>query len=418
MRSLDLFRLLREAPVTVLCVSLCAVLFLLTTRPQQSEPARREALHRWGAVVEQPFVRVVGPRMLFVERDLRGPISLWEGQWWRVPVCAFHHIGFSHLLINGMSAVFLGALLERYWGSRRMLLFLPFAATIPMLCELLLGNYVLGFSGIISAWFGVLCVLRYRDENLHEELPEEAVHLGGALLAAGVLISVLDLVPVANLAHMTGFFYGALAGCVTTGLPWGHRPARLMRVAVITLTALGLWLVVRPVWDGHYRWYLALKSDNPAVRYAELQRAVQLRPSAIGAWRNLADEELRRGEPMTAWKTLLVALSRSPSDPQLLISARRVWRKVILDPGRPAAEQTIREVFGDLAWAWEAQFREESADGPGSTAPLTSATAEIDPVQRFPLNQRVNLALPELQDSDELPPRIPPEGDAVEGRRM
>jgi rhomboid protease GluP len=419
--SLNPLRLIREAPVTLLCLTACGVLFLATSQPGQTEAEHREALNRWGAVIERPFVKIVDQKTLHVEQDLRGPIALWEGELWRIPLCAFHHVDFWHLFVNGLSAIYLGRLLESCWGSRRLLLFLPCSATIPILVEFLFGNDAFGFSGVIAAMFGVLCVLRYRREELQEVFPVEVVHLGGAMLAFGVLSTALDLVPVANLAHMTGFFYGALAGSVSTGLPWGAGMARLIRFAVILLAAVGLWFVAHPLWNGSYHWYLAMRTDDPNLRYAELQHAVRLDPQAIGAWRRLAGEEWRRGEALAAWKTLLTGLSENPSNSQLLAAARRAWRKVVLSPGRPAAEQAIREVFGELASTWETQFREDqlNLELPGATFP--PAVAETDPVERFPLDQRVDLSLPDVAASnsrDITPYRSPPEGDAVEGRRM
>lgn len=420
--SLNPLRLIREAPVTMLCLAVCGVLFLGTWRPNQSDSRHRQLLDRWGAVVDRSFTKTIDSKTRLVERDLRGPIALWRGQWWRIPVSAFHHVDVWHLVVNGLAAAYLGRILEKsWWGSGRFLLFIPFAAAIPMLAEFLVGNYVLGFSGVVAAMFGILCVLRYHDENLEEQLPEEAVHLGGAMLAFGMLFTLLDLAPVANLAHMTGFFYGALAGCVATGLPWGKSTARLVRLGVIVLSGVGLWFVMHPTWNGAYHWYVALEINDADVRYAELQRAVKLEPTATGAWRYLAGEELRRDQPMAAWNTLLVGLSFNPSDQQLMAEARRNWRKVVISPGRAEAARVIRDVFGDLASAWETQFRDERLDLEQPDFAFSAAVTEINPVIQYSLNQKVDLALPESADADHIevaPEQRHREDDAVEGRRM
>src|SRR5690606_21738384 len=44
---------------------------------------------------------------------LFGPFDLWDGQWWRIPISGFHHAGFVHLIVNCLSMVTLGQLLER-----------------------------------------------------------------------------------------------------------------------------------------------------------------------------------------------------------------------------------------------------------------------------------------------------------------
>lgn len=406
-----LWRLLREFPVTAACLVVCIGLFLGSTRPDQTPSKHHEQLHRLGAVVDLPYAWHDGT-LLF-----RAPLALWRGQVWRIAACAFHHVDFWHLFMNSLSAVYLGRLLERRWGSGRTLLMLPAAAFLPMIPEFLTGNYVLGFSGVIAAMFGVLCVLRYQDEELQEELPDEAVYLGGAMLGLGVVFSLLDLVPVANLAHMTGFFWGVSAGCVTTGLPWGRGAAQMIRAAAIVLFAGLLWFVVHPTWDGRYHWYLAMETKDADRRSAELQRAVELHPQETGAWWMLASDALRAGRMIPGWKTILQGLSHNPTDERLMKLARTVWRVVVLDPGRNAARETIAEVFGEQAESWEAQFREGREFLP---SPET-VVSEIDPVLAYPLNRPLDLRLPELPKQLEeqlIPRRLPPEGDAAEGRRM
>lgn len=416
MISSNLFRWMRAAPVTTGCVAVCLALFLATTKPRQTEVQRLDALHQWGAVLQRTVINPVDHKPL----ELHGPLALWQGQLWRIPVCAFHHVDFWHLGLNCLAALYLGRLLEPRWGVWRMLLFVAMASFVPLVPEFLIGNYVLGFSGVVAGMFGALCVLRYRDQTLAEEFPDEAVHLGGAMLAFGVVSTIIGLIPVANLAHMTGFFYGALAGCVTTGLPWGVVPARLLRFAVILLSVGALWWIAHPTWDGNYHWYLALRTDDREQRYAELQQTVKLEPRAIGAWRQLEWEELRRGETMRAWKTILAGLSHNPADLELLTRARLAWRHLVITPRRTEAEQAIREIFGDRAEAWTAQFRAERLDQESLPMPFPSPVADVDPVLRFPLNRSVDLALPELPRSEQTddPLRTPPEGDAVEGRAM
>jgi membrane associated rhomboid family serine protease len=406
-----LLPLLRESPVTAGCLVVCVVLFLGTTRPGQTAGQRVQLLDRWGAVVDRPVSPANNPDVVV----LRAPSALWEAELWRIPVCAFHHVDFWHLLMNCLSAAYLGRILERRWGTRRMLLFLPLAATIPLIPEFALGNYVLGFSGVIAAMFGALCVLRHVDDSLLDELPDEAVYLGGAMLAAGVIFTWVDLMPVANMAHMIGFFWGALAASVETGLPWGKRRARLVRFATVAAFAGLLWFVVHPIWDGTYHWYQALRTNDGERRLAELQRAVALDPHVVGAWRFLAGEEWRRGNRLDAWKTLLLGLSHNPTDADLLWRSRIAWRELIISPGRTAAEQVIAEVFGQQAANWTDQLRGGISEIWEDPARMV---AEIDPVEAFPLDRPVDLRLPELPGDEPAPRRIPPEGDAVEGRSM
>jgi membrane associated rhomboid family serine protease len=403
-----LFQVLRDYPVTIGSIALCVLLFLATTKPDQTERQRLELLDRWGAVVDRP-VRFAGRPMF------RAPVALWQGGVWRIPVCAFHHVDAWHLIMNCLSAAFLGRMLERRRGCLRMLLFLPGAAFIPLTPEFLLGNYVLGYSGVIAAMFGALCVLRRDDAVLREELPEEAVYLGGVLLMSGFVFTWLDWMPVANMAHMTGFFWGALVATGATGWPWSRGVARLIRVAVGLLFVGSLWFVVHPVWNGEYHWYLALKAKDSDRSLAELKDAVARDPQLVDAWLMLYGLQLHRGQTLVAWNTLLSGLAHNPRDVPLLKLAQHLWRDLVVSPERAEAERIIDEVFGEQAETWTAQLRG------GSDTTANGAVAEVDPVAAYPLDRPVDLRLPELPDDrdPEMMRRYPPpEGDAVEGRRL
>ncbi len=415
--------LLRQAPLTLACVTVCAALFFLTHRPLQTISEKRQALHNWGAIVEMVQGPMVDGSPADPELMIHGPLALWQGQWWRVPICALHHADFWHLLLNSLAAVYFGRLLEPRWGSWRMLWFLPGAVIIPIIPELLAGNYVVGFSGMVTAMFGLVCVLRTCDESLREEFPDEAVQMGGVLLALGVWSTALDLVPVANLAHMTGFCWGALAGWATTEPPHRNWKPRLARSLLGLAMVPAVWLAMHPFWNGNYIWWTALReSTNAEQRLTRLHRAVRLDPQLIGAWRQLAGESLRRGETMHGWMILLQGLAHNPSNANLLQEAHRVWRIVLFDPGRAAASQAIEDVFGDLASAWMERFRNDPAGRSPADAVNLSSSADIDPTVLFSLDQALDLRLPDLPTAEEegRPPsrQIPPAGDAVEGEQL
>lgn len=51
-----------------------------------------------------------------------GPYITQYGQWWRLVTAAFIHIGWQHLLMNSLSLLSLGPVLERRFGKGRLLL--------------------------------------------------------------------------------------------------------------------------------------------------------------------------------------------------------------------------------------------------------------------------------------------------------
>jgi membrane associated rhomboid family serine protease len=62
-----------------------------------------DAQRQWGAAVSLEITSYDdAPDM--VHRQLKGPFDLWAGEWWRMPVSAFHHGDLVHLLLNCSAA--------------------------------------------------------------------------------------------------------------------------------------------------------------------------------------------------------------------------------------------------------------------------------------------------------------------------
>jgi len=182
-----------------------------------------------------------------------------------------------------------------------------------------------------------------------------------------------------------------------------------------------LWFVIHPTWDGAYHWYLAKQATDDGRKLAELQQAVTLDPHLVGAFRALADLQAQQGDDHAAWKTMLTALNANPSDSSLMRRVQREWQELTAGPQRDAARQTVREVFGDLAEIWTAQLDAIPPDELLSEQLRRLIVVEVDPVVAFPLDRAIDLRLPNLPENGPFPleqRRIPPEGDAVEGRRM
>jgi membrane associated rhomboid family serine protease len=82
------------APVTVALVAVNVLVFLLLTATGGSEDDVN--LYRWGAKY--------------------GP-ALADGEWWRLILPIFMHIGFFHLLTNSIGLLIFGSMAERFLGS-------------------------------------------------------------------------------------------------------------------------------------------------------------------------------------------------------------------------------------------------------------------------------------------------------------
>jgi rhomboid protease GluP len=137
---------------------------------------------------------------------------LYEGEWWRFFTPIFLHIGFTHLVMNTFSLYFLGAAIERMYGSFRFIIIYFFAGAAGVIASFLFSQSVsAGASGAIYGCFGSLLYFGITYPKLFSRtmgagvigilvfniiisftIPgiDEAGHLGGlagGFLAAGIM---------------------------------------------------------------------------------------------------------------------------------------------------------------------------------------------------------------------------------------
>ena len=414
-------RWIRLAPVTaeslIICVALFSGCFFQSIADQ--EPFE-EAQRAWGAIfsLHQPAIHDGVRRSL--DSDLVGPLDVWSGEWWRIPITAFHHANLIHLTLNLVAAWYLGYHLEQRWGSFTMALFLIPAICIPIMSELCFGNAVLGFSGAICAMLGALTVLRQYDDELARSFPVEVAQFGMAIIALGWLTTVFDLLPCANIVHLTGFCYGALIALLT-GDPF--RRIFLLRISVILAHVWllpGLVLVVNPYWIGRYHWYHATSVRSPQRAEMILERAINCDSSLTGAWLLWSQCAERRSDLPEAWQRLIEGMSHNPSNPALMDSSRRLWRHLDSRQRRDA-QLAMGRTFGWRSSAWLSQIRKgayvESID---SVDELTVFRPNVD-LSEWLLDQKIELPSRKIVvEPTDLPLNIDKDHfeDAAEGERL
>ena len=89
-------RLLRVAPVTAECLFVCSALFAACLAQSWEGQHFRDVQREWGANTTLQVFAIKGDRREAVDAELNGPFDLWDGQWWRIPISAFHHADIAH----------------------------------------------------------------------------------------------------------------------------------------------------------------------------------------------------------------------------------------------------------------------------------------------------------------------------------
>ncbi|BAU27340.1 rhomboid protease GluP [Aneurinibacillus soli] len=160
------------------------------------------------------------------------------GEWWRFVTPIFLHIGFMHILFNGVALYSLGAMTERLYGSGRFFVIFMLAGISGVVASFVFSTHMsAGASGALFGLFGALLYFGMQDRTMYKRVfGSNVLVLLGINLAIGLLSPGL----IDNYAHLGGLCGGFLAAA-TVGMP-GRRAQIGVRIAALTVLVLFLWL--------------------------------------------------------------------------------------------------------------------------------------------------------------------------------
>jgi membrane associated rhomboid family serine protease len=287
--------------------------------------------------------------------DVNGMFLLWEGEWWRLTVSAFHHGNLIHLIMNVLAFWMFADLLEPKLGKLRYLFFCLLAATFSILPEAALNRSAVGISGMVFAQFGLILVVRRHDEDIAERMHPSLVPICFASLFICIPLTMFVGMPIANGAHLLGLIYGAIVGWLCYDLRLRSRLASHAGLVVVhSGLILGILALMRPTWDGRY---FAWRAITQTHSLADWEKAIELDPSLETGWRFLAEHYVTTGDRHKAWVTVLKGVRLNRSSQKLDELARYVWREFDSAIDRAVALDEIQQVFGDEYEAWIERFK-------------------------------------------------------------
>lgn len=195
------------------------------------------------------------PRRIFSYNEYLGILpSIWEGQLWRPFTSTLMHGNLIHAAFNVLVFLSFGPALEVRFGSFRYLGLVVLLGYLSMLPQFLVSTYaappvmIVGLSGIIYGLFGILLVGRRWHRDLAEVCDANTVQFLIFWLFLAIVLSYLDMLPVANTAHVAGLLFGVLFGLAIFDTP--HRiPWRIL--AIVATFAVLATLVAAPGHSGY-----------------------------------------------------------------------------------------------------------------------------------------------------------------------
>lgn len=354
-RPISVRRVLSEWPVTVAVIAAAVAVHLaVTLYPTWNPEDGSEARRRFGASTELAIYRTNpedGRRKAIPQ--LTGPFDLWGGELWRVTASGFHHADLMHLAMNCLGIAFMGWLLEPRMGSPGYAAFLLTAVTVAGVASCLLSNYGIGLSGGAYALFGCLVWLRSREPAVADRFPPALVTIGFVWLFLGMGLTLLELMPIDNVAHVTGLIYGWIVGRVFFGPNPAPFAGRMAFFAAHLLLVPAFYFIMHPFWIGRYHWYLAYSEENRQQQAAHYGEAIARDPSLELPWSELARHYADGGDRLRGWETILHGLDYNRSDDGGVNTARHIWNNLETPDERWQALQTLQAVFDDEARDWK-----------------------------------------------------------------
>ena len=213
---------------------------------------------------------------------------------WRALTCTLPHVNLFHLAFNLYWFWTFGTLVERVYGHLRcagIFLLLAFGSS---LAEFTFFSGGVGLSGVGYGLWGMLWVLEKRDARFADAVDQQTSQLFIFWFLLCILLTVANVMPVANVAHGVGAAMGALLGLAASSrgaVKW--RSIAGLAVAVILglagSTVFWPWVNLtsypQPVVEQAGLEALNRNDIPRAVKLLEI--SVRMRRAPARAWYNL-----------------------------------------------------------------------------------------------------------------------------------
>ncbi len=160
--------------------------------------------------------------------------QVWEGQLWRPFTTTLLHGGLLHAAFNIYWMITLGTVIEHRIGSPRYFVFIVVVAYFSTMAQFYwLPNGMVGLSGVVYGLFGLMWIGRKYIPEWSWVCNDDTVRLMVGWFFLCFVLSYLNVMRVANLAHGAGLAMGwAIGGAAfDRNYQWPYRGAVALMVA-------------------------------------------------------------------------------------------------------------------------------------------------------------------------------------------
>jgi rhomboid protease GluP len=271
--------------LTISAVVWCVLVWAAITAESEKRGLISETMRKWGAVSGH---------------------DVWQGKYSALLSSVFVHTELWHLAGNCFWLMWFGTLLERRLGKLWYLLFFATSAFVSSTFQLgASGEIGFGASGVVYAMFGLLLPLRKRWREVDEFMSGYVIALSLVWLVACVILTRLNLMPIANAAHFAGLTFGlAISGRIR-----GWRTS-LFTTATVGHVALSLLFLVWCPWSTAWLAQQAYKLHAERRYHEAIQvysKIIDMEPEKSWAYHNRASANQSLGREREAASNLETA---------------------------------------------------------------------------------------------------------------
>jgi membrane associated rhomboid family serine protease len=228
--------------------------------------------------------------------------KVWDRwQVWRALTTTLPHVNFFHLAFNLYWLWTFGTLIERVYGHVKCAAIFMFLALGSMLADFAVSSGGVGLSGVGYGLWGLLMVLERRDMRFADAVDRQTNQLFIVWFLLCIVLTITNLMPVANVAHGVGAVLGMLLGLAIAG----NRDAKLQgRAALASLCVLILLGATRFWPDINLSRHAGLEMEQAALAALD-------RDDSAHAVKLLEIASQKRNAPAHTWYNLGVALEHA-----------------------------------------------------------------------------------------------------------
>ncbi len=187
-----------------------------------------------------------------------------EGEYWRLVLPMFLHIGFFHLLTNLFGLVIFGSMVERIFGTRNFVAIYLAAGVMGNVASFVAGPHLsVGASGAVFGIFGAFGMYLLLNRRLLGQVGRQQLTSIGVIVGINIVFG-LSVSGVDNAAHIGGLIAGALVaflvaprerliastspfsfvGTPRMTLQTGQQPVSRLVGAVVVIAVIGTVLIL------------------------------------------------------------------------------------------------------------------------------------------------------------------------------